>query len=534
MSSLSLLQLNSTCPLDRSEIATMDVYLGWHGLLLKKCPVASRRNGKGPEEVEQDQQVLQELEEGACEICGQGDREDTLLICDSCQLMYHLECLETPLRDIPEGDWFCENCAHLSSFGLNVNLNIRQPENSGARLPRTLRETRERGGSSSRAGAHEPEGVLQQHEAEVARSQLRRTDALHRFAAARSTSPWHSSPSFQRGLRELARARVRRRTTTTTNSGRGRLSPTPLPGPDNNLEDSEDSDSDAASFVSSPTSTDGMLDFRGTDEDRERADPGFSRKRRARDRRLKEKETKMIVAAAAIAAATASEENLQPPLKKRRSQQGDDFQSLSKRKLEKKIGMFGSNPVPEEYLFELAKKEAQESFQKERMMPPNVKVRDPEDLRLIRDKAMRNLVSPHTSSSTPNSTPSHRPSSSLMIFQNDREVTPQLLRRQPTQPPRPHMANPLTPTEHAPPVNGIHKDLKDEGKRRLLRAVSLEHRGKVLELVKTQLNEPFRAGIIDKDSFKALAKKITEEVLDPSIPWSEIPALIKGQIEENI
>jgi len=96
------------------------------------------------------------------------------------------------------------------------------------------------------------------------------------------------------------------------------------------------------------------------------------------------------------------------------------------------------------------------------------------------------------------------------------------------------MANPLTPTERAPPVNGIHKDLKDEGKRRLLRAVSLEHRGKVLELVKTQLNEPFRAGIIDKDSFKALAKKITEEVLDPSIPWSEIPALIKGQIEENI
>ena len=45
-----------------------------------------------------------------CEVCGLGDREDRLLLCDECNLGYHLECLNPPLQAVPLDDWFCPSC----------------------------------------------------------------------------------------------------------------------------------------------------------------------------------------------------------------------------------------------------------------------------------------------------------------------------------------------------------------------------------------------------------------------------------------
>lgn len=57
----------------------------------------------------------EEAEEVAlCNICGEANPEEELLICDnfckSCASTIHIKCLDPPLQKVPEGDWFCPAC----------------------------------------------------------------------------------------------------------------------------------------------------------------------------------------------------------------------------------------------------------------------------------------------------------------------------------------------------------------------------------------------------------------------------------------
>lgn len=45
-----------------------------------------------------------------CEICKKTDDEDNMLLCDECDKGYHLYCINMKQKDIPEGNWYCENC----------------------------------------------------------------------------------------------------------------------------------------------------------------------------------------------------------------------------------------------------------------------------------------------------------------------------------------------------------------------------------------------------------------------------------------
>ena len=45
-----------------------------------------------------------------CIVCHQGDREETLLLCETCDRTAHCECLDPPLAEVPAGDWFCPHC----------------------------------------------------------------------------------------------------------------------------------------------------------------------------------------------------------------------------------------------------------------------------------------------------------------------------------------------------------------------------------------------------------------------------------------
>ena len=47
-----------------------------------------------------------------CRICGGKEEVDTLLVCEGCEYFFHMKCLDPPLEEIPEDDWFCpeEKC----------------------------------------------------------------------------------------------------------------------------------------------------------------------------------------------------------------------------------------------------------------------------------------------------------------------------------------------------------------------------------------------------------------------------------------
>ncbi|GBP65085.1 hypothetical protein EVAR_46879_1, partial [Eumeta japonica] len=45
-----------------------------------------------------------------CRVCGRGDVEEQMLLCDGCDDSYHTFCLVPPLADVPKGDWRCPVC----------------------------------------------------------------------------------------------------------------------------------------------------------------------------------------------------------------------------------------------------------------------------------------------------------------------------------------------------------------------------------------------------------------------------------------
>lgn len=50
-----------------------------------------------------------------CEVCGSGEDEANMLLCDSCPEGYHIYCLTPQLPAIPEGDWYCHKCEALGA-----------------------------------------------------------------------------------------------------------------------------------------------------------------------------------------------------------------------------------------------------------------------------------------------------------------------------------------------------------------------------------------------------------------------------------
>ena len=92
----------NTCPVDRQVFNLILVRYSTDGVAYKQIPVRDHQ-------LELDDEPVQD--NTYCEVCGRSDREDRLLLCDGCDLGYHLECLDPPLASVPRGDWFCVDCA---------------------------------------------------------------------------------------------------------------------------------------------------------------------------------------------------------------------------------------------------------------------------------------------------------------------------------------------------------------------------------------------------------------------------------------
>lgn len=91
----------NTCPVDRQPFNLILVRKHYDGKIIGQIPV----------EVPQPQNEEVVEDPTYCEICGRCDREDCMLLCDGCDLGYHLECLEPPLTEVPAGAWHCPDCS---------------------------------------------------------------------------------------------------------------------------------------------------------------------------------------------------------------------------------------------------------------------------------------------------------------------------------------------------------------------------------------------------------------------------------------
>uniref|UniRef100_A0A8C7K6A9 Lysine-specific demethylase 5A n=1 Tax=Oncorhynchus kisutch TaxID=8019 RepID=A0A8C7K6A9_ONCKI len=99
--------------------ATLTVSAIGRHMHTRTCRLWSRENkepktmqifGSGPKMVGLEIVPIPQIDLYMCLMCGRGDEEDRLLLCDGCDDSYHTFCLIPPLQDVPKGDWRCPKC----------------------------------------------------------------------------------------------------------------------------------------------------------------------------------------------------------------------------------------------------------------------------------------------------------------------------------------------------------------------------------------------------------------------------------------
>ncbi|XP_063609290.1 PHD and RING finger domain-containing protein 1-like isoform X2 [Penaeus indicus] len=128
---------NPTCPQDRMAFEVVLVRNALGGSIEKEIPVSKQ---------EEEVPFIPEEHPTYCEVCNYCDREERLLLCDGCDLGYHLECLDPPLTHVPLEEWFCPGCvaAEVPSVVLSRQQSnaVRPPPSRGGR-PRSHSSSRQ-------------------------------------------------------------------------------------------------------------------------------------------------------------------------------------------------------------------------------------------------------------------------------------------------------------------------------------------------------------------------------------------------------
>uniref|UniRef100_A0A8C2XFK1 [histone H3]-trimethyl-L-lysine(4) demethylase n=1 Tax=Cyclopterus lumpus TaxID=8103 RepID=A0A8C2XFK1_CYCLU len=65
---------------------------------------------EGGKKKEGDFVTFSKVDSFVCRMCGRGDDDEKLLLCDGCDDNYHTYCLLPPLTDPPKGNWRCPKC----------------------------------------------------------------------------------------------------------------------------------------------------------------------------------------------------------------------------------------------------------------------------------------------------------------------------------------------------------------------------------------------------------------------------------------
>eukprot|EP00117_Sycon_ciliatum_P046179 scpid110424/ scgid4350/ PHD and RING finger domain-containing protein 1 len=101
---LSIYALCSTCTI---------MYAGKHQGKQMQTQIPVKDTKFRPDDEEEEEEV--EEPPTFCEECGFCDREDVMLLCDTCDGGYHLDCLNPPLAAVPTGSWSCPVCSFIDT-----------------------------------------------------------------------------------------------------------------------------------------------------------------------------------------------------------------------------------------------------------------------------------------------------------------------------------------------------------------------------------------------------------------------------------
>ncbi|XP_063621933.1 PHD and RING finger domain-containing protein 1 [Cydia splendana] len=93
----------NTCPVDRITFDSIVVRTCAGGRVLRSDPVQVTDRRPSVE-------MLVIEDPTVCEICGSMENEDSMLLCDGCDLGFHMQCLTPPLLEIPIDQWHCPSC----------------------------------------------------------------------------------------------------------------------------------------------------------------------------------------------------------------------------------------------------------------------------------------------------------------------------------------------------------------------------------------------------------------------------------------
>ena len=77
------------------------------------------------------EEPLLNADDAVCCVCGSGENEERMILCDKCPLAFHLECLSPPLDAVPEGDWFCSRCQSAVDTGQEGKKSARKAAGKG-------------------------------------------------------------------------------------------------------------------------------------------------------------------------------------------------------------------------------------------------------------------------------------------------------------------------------------------------------------------------------------------------------------------
>ncbi|XP_071444056.1 serine/arginine repetitive matrix protein 2-like [Hetaerina americana] len=205
----------NTCPVDRHEFSEIVVYEGVGGKEIRRLPLPKKPRCAGDALDDEDITLISQIEEDPtfCEVCGSGDREDSLLLCDGCDRGYHLDCLTPPLTSVPIEEWFCSTCTSNDASRQRAcratrNMRLLPRTSASQRVLRSLRrdaivEQGRRGLRTWNIDSHDLELMEEMAELEVER----------RWAANTTGRPSTSRGTSNR--RRVTRRKVYRRKTTT-------------------------------------------------------------------------------------------------------------------------------------------------------------------------------------------------------------------------------------------------------------------------------------------------------------------------------